>query len=74
MNKDRLEVRNKIKAIKTIDQFEEMLSLYTLTHREVSVLRMHYVEGKDFRYIADSLGYSESTIKRIHKGILLKLS
>ena len=39
-----------------------------------TIMILHYLKDKDFRYIADELGYSESTIKYRHKKAIKKLS
>ena len=45
-----------------------------LTEEDKEILRMHYLHGKDFRYIGDTLGFSESTIKKRHRKALQKLN
>ena len=40
---------------------------------EKELLKLHYLRGKDLGYIADMLGYSESTIKRKHQKALTKI-
>ena len=65
-------VRRHIKGICSVQTFEELLESCILTDEDKELLRLHYLKGKDFRYIGDMLGYSESTIKRRHRKILSK--
>lgn len=66
--------RQKLKAIPRVSTFEELLSISTLGEVDKEILRMHYLQEKDFRFIGDSLGFSESTIKAKHKKALKKLN
>lgn len=69
-----IETRNKIKGIADISSFTDLLNKSTISDDDKLLLRLHYLQGKDFRYIGDMLGYSESTIKQRHRRILKKLS
>lgn len=71
---EHIETRKKVKDIADISSFENLLNQSTLSNDDKSLLRLHYLQGKDFRYIGDMLGYSEATIKRRHKKALIKLS
>lgn len=66
--------RNKLKSIALREQFETLLARTTLKDDEKTILRMHYMEHKEFDFIADMMGYSEWTAKRKHKEALVKLS
>ena len=68
-----IETRRRIQSIADISSFNDLLNQSTLSDDEKLLLKLHYIQGKDFRYIGDMLGYSESTIKRKHKKILIKL-
>lgn len=72
MNEQTKKVRDQLKGIYSVKTFEELLESCILTDEEKDLLNLHYLKGKDFRYIGDMLGYSESTIKRKHKKILSK--
>lgn len=74
MTTEHVITRNKVKGIASITTFNELLAASTLSEDDKEMLRLHYVDGKDFRYIGDMLGYSESTIKRRHKKALMKIS
>ena len=69
-----IETRRKLKDVSLVSDFEELLALCTLSDEDKVILRLHYLQDKDFRYIGDMLGYSERTIKARHKRALKKLS
>ena len=69
-----IDTRNKIKGIADISSFTDLLNKSTMSDEDKLRLKLHYLQGKDFRYIGDMLGYSESTIKQRHRRILKKLS
>lgn len=71
---EHIETRRKLQNIYSIQNFEDLLESCILTEDDKTILRLHYLKGKDFRFIADELGYAESTIKRHHKKILCKLN
>jgi DNA-directed RNA polymerase specialized sigma subunit len=74
MNKERMEARNKLRNIIFKTEFESLLEDYVLTDEDKELMRLHYLKGKDFRFIADALGYSEIAIKKRHAKILTKIS
>lgn len=74
MNKERMEARNKLRNIILKTEFESLLEDYVLTDEDKELMRLHYLKGKDFRFIADALGYSEIAIKKRHAKILTKIS
>ena len=69
-----IETRKKLKGIADISSFTSLLNATTLSDTDKSILQLHYIDEKDFRFIGDMLGYSESTIKKRHKKILNKIS
>ena len=69
-----IETRHKVEEIASISSFNSLLEKSTLSDTDKSIVRLHYIEGKDFCYIGDMLGFSESTIKKRHRKILNKLS
>lgn len=71
---EHIETRKKLKGIADISSFTSLINQATLSDTDKSILFLHYIDEKDFRYIGDMLGYSESTIKKRHKRILAKLS
>lgn len=71
---EHIKTRNKLKSIPRVSTFMELLNSCTLSDEDKEILKMHYVQNKNLSYIADVLGYSESTIKKKHKKILCKIS
>lgn len=71
---EHIETRKKLKGIAEVSSFTSLINRATLSHVDKQILVLHYLDDKDFRYIGDILGYSESTIKKRHKKILAKLS
>ena len=71
---DHLKTKAKVKSIASVSTFEELLDACTLTEEDKEILRMIYLDGHEYCYIGDRLGYSESTIKRRHRKALQKLN
>lgn len=69
-----LDIRKKLKEIPELSRFDDLLERSTLTDEDKELLRLHYLKGKDFRYIGDTLGYAEVTIKKRHAKALSKLN
>lgn len=67
-------MQRKLKEIPDLSTFEGILKASTLNELDKKILRMHYLEELDYAFIADTLGYSESGIKKRHKKALKKLS
>ena len=68
------ETRNRLKSISSISRFDNLLEESTLSSLDKEILRLHYLEEKDFRYIGDILGYAEVTMKKRHLKALQKLN
>ena len=71
---EHIETRRKLKGIADISSFNSLINSATLSTTDRQILVLHYLDEKDFSYIGDMLGYSESTIKRRHKKALIKIS
>lgn len=71
---EHIETKHKLKSIYSLKTFEDLLENCTLTEEDKTLMRLHYLKGKELGFIADELGYAESTIKRRHKKILQKLN
>lgn len=69
-----IETKHKLKSIYDVNTFEELINNCTLCDEDKELMRLHYLKGKDFNFIADTLGFSESTIKRRHRKALSKLN
>ena len=68
-----IETRKRLKNIPSIATFDELLEQSTLSDIDKEILRLHYLKEKDFRYIGDTLGYAEVTIKKRHLKALSKI-
>lgn len=70
-----IDTRKKLQNIPRISSLMELLDSCILSDEDKEIIKMHYVQNKTLSYIADMLGYSESTIKKKkHKKILSKLN
>ena len=69
-----IETRKQVKEIADISSFNSLINSTTLSDTDKQILVLHYIDDKDFKYIGDMLGFSESTIKRRHKKALQKIS
>lgn len=67
-------VQRTLRDIPTVSTFEEILSASTLSELDKEIFRKHYLDEKDFAFIADELGYSESGIRKRHWKAVKKLS
>lgn len=65
-----IETRRKLKEIPRKSSFMELLEESTLSDEDKEIITLHYLKNKDFRYIGDLLGFSESAIKKKHKNAL----
>ena len=65
--------RGKLREITNVKDFENLLEQIMLSEEEKQILWMHYKEEKSLLYIADTLGMSETTIKKKHRKILMKI-
>ena len=71
---ENIETRRKLKGIASLSRFDDLLNQSTLSDLDKEILRLHYLKEKDFRYIGDTLGYAEITIKKRHLKALRKIS
>ena len=69
-----IETRKKLKSIVEISSFNALLDSIILTETEKQMMKMHYLEGKNFCLIGDLLGYTKSGIKNMHRKILNKIN
>ena len=74
MDDDRKRTRDKIKNISTIKDFDDLLSQTMLNDDDIKIMEMIYKDRLPLGVIADKICMSESTIKRKHKRILVKMS
>lgn len=73
MDKENAETRKKLKGISSVDEFCSILERTMLSDEEKQILILYYKEKKSLAYIADELGMSETTVKRKHRKMLMKL-
>lgn len=73
MPTDYIKVKHKVKDIPDKRSFNGLLEASTLSEEDKEIIRMHYLQDKDFSYIADVLGYTESNVKVKHKKAIMKL-
>lgn len=69
-----IKIKRKVKDIPDIRSFNGLLEASTLSDLDKEIIRMHYLQERDFSYIADVLGYNQKTIEARHKKALIKLS
>ena len=74
MDGDRKRTRERIKGICSVKDFDDLLSQTMLNHDDIEIMNMIYKDGLSISMIADKLCVSESTIKRKHKKILMKMA
>ena len=68
-----IETRAKLKDIARISTLVELLDNCNLTDEDREIIKLHYINHKELDFIADTLGYSLSAIKKKHKRILTKI-
>lgn len=73
MDKENAETRKKLKGISSVNEFRSILERTMLSDEEKQILILYYKEKKSLAYIADELGMSETTVKRKHRKMLMKL-
>lgn len=73
MNKENAETKNKLKNMESVNDFEELLNKLMASEEDKKILIMHYKDGKPLGYIADVLGISESSVKKKHSKLLMKI-
>lgn len=71
MDPQRKAVRQRLKNIKNLEEYYEVTRKIKLTEEDFMILDFIFVNGYDYRYIGDMMGYSESTIKHKVKYILM---
>lgn len=72
MDEHRKAVRQRLKDIALISDYEDLTRKIKLTDEEYYILDMVFLKGYNYCLIGDKLGYSEATIKSKVKKILKK--
>lgn len=70
MDETRKQTKNRLKDIKTKKEFLALIDGAKLTDEEKKIACMAFICGQGYAFIADSLGYSERTVKRKMRHIL----
>lgn len=73
MDKKNAETRRKLKQIDSVKDFEDLMQKLMVSDEDKRIMWMHYKEKKTLSFIADELGMSESTVKKKHHDILMKV-
>lgn len=63
-----------LQGIATKSEFMSLLNILKISSEERYLLEEVYLNNKPLGYVADKLGYSLQTIKRMHKFSLEKVS
>lgn len=71
---EHVKTRKKLIDIVDVSTFKQLVDTIILTSEEKAIIEQHYLQGKNFAYIADMLGYAESTVLKKHNKILQKFS
>ncbi len=67
-------IQHKLEDIAEMRTFEDLINSLTISEEDKRIMELHYLEDKSFSFIADTLGYSESWVKKKHLKILKKVS
>lgn len=70
---EHIKTRSKLKEIPRVTTLMELLDECTLSDDDKQIIIMHYVQDKDFGFIADTLGFSRSAVEKRHRKILRKI-
>lgn len=71
---EHIETKKRLKEIPNISTFDGLLDQSTLDDIDKTILRLHYLKHRDFRFIGETLGFAEVTIKKRHRKALSKLT
>ncbi len=74
MSTQHIETRRQLRDKPLVADFESVMARCMISDEDKEMLRLHYIHGKDFRWIGDHLGYTERAIKARHKSALRKIS
>lgn len=67
-----VETRRRLCCLDTAS-LNAVLNLIPLSDTDRTIMTLYYLKRHDFNYIADHLGFSESTIRRRHRNIIKRL-
>ena len=67
-----IETRRKLCEL-DVSSLKNLFELIPLAEIDRRILELRYIKRHDFGFIADELGFSESTVKRRHKEVLSRI-
>lgn len=67
-------IKTKRKLKEDIKTFADIMKSPYISEEEKNLLNMIYIDKKDYRLIGDTIGISESTVKKRHKDLIKKIS
>lgn len=73
MNSERKAKKHALLNISNIEEYNNFMDSKKLSNEQRQIADMVFVNGYDYRYIGDKLGYSERTIKSKVSKILEKI-
>ncbi len=68
-----IETKRRIKSIADINIFNDIVSRLNISSIDKEILDRIYVKQQDINFIADTLGYSEKTVRRKHVEAVKKI-
>ena len=71
---EHIQARKRLQSVATVTELKAIFDECAISDEDREMLKLIYVCHKSFGYIADTLGYSEETIKMRHKKCLEKVS
>lgn len=70
---EHMKIKKKLQSIPLKADFNDLIEKSMLSDKEKELMRLHYIDGKEFGYIADIMGYTQAGITKMHKRILHKI-
>lgn len=70
---EHMKVKKKLQSIPLKAEFNDLIERSMLSDKEKQMMRLYYVDNKDFGYIADIMGYTQCGIAKMHKRVLRKI-
>lgn len=74
MNEKTAKAKRKLKSLYRVNDFNDLLDSLMLSEDERNILELKYHKNKTISYIADTLGMSESSVKKKHTKAMEKIA
>lgn len=74
MNEKTAKAKRKLKSLYRVNDFNDLLDSLMLSEDERNILELKYHQNKTISYIADTLGMSESSVKKKHTRAMEKIA